>query len=140
MKYSSNNLRRISSIMLIGLTTMTSFAQQGENLIPNGSFEATDGKVKKLGGITSATGWTSPTGMRADLFTPSKSPEINAPLNGYGKEDARDGSNYAGFTALSVGNKVPRSYVMVKLDAPMKKGMKYCVKFYVSLAEASKYS
>lgn len=49
MKYSSNNLRRISSIMLIGLTTMTSFAQQGENLIPNGSFEATDGKVKKLG-------------------------------------------------------------------------------------------
>lgn len=140
MKYSSNNLRRISSIMLIGLTTMTSFAQQGENLIPNGSFEATDGKVKKLGGITSATGWTSPTGMRADLFTPSKSPEINTPLNVYGKEDAREGSNYAGFTALSVGNKVPRSYVMVKLDAPMKKGMKYCVKFYVSLAEASKYS
>jgi outer membrane protein OmpA-like peptidoglycan-associated protein len=140
MKYSSNNLRRISSIMLIGLTTMTSFAQQEENLVPNGSFEATDGKVKKLGGITSATGWTSPTGMRADLFTPSKSPEINTPLNGYGKEDARDGSNYAGFTALSVGNKVPRSYVMVKLDAPMKKGMKYCVKFYVSLAEASKYS
>jgi outer membrane protein OmpA-like peptidoglycan-associated protein len=126
--------------MIIGLSTLTSFAQQGENLVPNGSFEATDGKVKKLGGITSATGWTSPTGMRADLFTPSKSPEINAPLNGYGKEDAREGSNYAGFTALSVGNKIPRSYVMVKLDAPMKKGMKYCVKFYVSLAEASKYA
>lgn len=140
MKYSSNNLRKISSIMIIGLSTLTSFAQQGENLVPNGSFEATDGKVKKLGGITSATGWTSPTGMRADLFTPSKSPEINAPLNGYGKEDAREGSNYAGFTALSVGNKIPRSYVMVKLDAPMKKGMKYCVKFYVSLAEASKYA
>lgn len=140
MKYSSNNIRKISSIMLIGLTTITSFAQQGENLVPNGGFEATDGKVKKLGGITSATGWTSPTGMRADLFTPSKSPEINAPLNGYGKEDAREGSNYAGFTALSPGNKIPRSYVMVKLDAPMKKGMKYCVKFYVSLAEASKYS
>lgn len=136
----TNNLKKFSSIVLIGLSTVSSFAQEGENLVPNGSFEATDGKVKKLGGIESATGWTSPTGARADLFTPSKVPDINTPNNLYGKEEAKEGTNYAGIVGYSFGNKVPRSYLMVKLDAPLKKGMKYCVKFNVSLAEGSKYA
>ncbi len=136
----TNNLRKYSSIVLIGLSTITSFAQEGENLVPNGSFEATDGKVKKLGGIESATGWTSPTGARADLFTPSKVPDINTPLNLFGTEEAKEGSNYAGIVGFSFGNKVPRTYLMVKLDAPLKKGMQYCVKFNVSLAEGSKYA
>jgi len=92
----TNNLRKYSSIVLIGLSTVTSFAQEGENLVPNGSFEATDGKVKKLGGIESATGWTSPTGARADLYTPSKVPDINTPNNLYGKEEAKEGTNSAG--------------------------------------------
>lgn len=134
------NFRNISSIILIGLTAISSFGQQGENLVPNGSFEATDGKVKKLGGIESATGWTSPTGVRADLYTPSKVPEINVPDNLYGKEEAKEGSNYVGIVGFSYGNKVPRSYIMVKLDAPLKKGLRYCVKFNVSLAESSKYA
>lgn len=140
MKYVSNNLKMFGSFMLIGLTTISAFGQQGENLLSNGSFEATDGKVKKLGGISSATGWASPTGARADLFTSSKVAEINTPDNFYGKESAKEGTNYAGIVAFSFGNKVPRSYVMSKLDAPLKKGMRYCVKFNVSLAEASKYA
>jgi outer membrane protein OmpA-like peptidoglycan-associated protein len=125
---------------MIGFSSLNTFAQEGENLVPNGSFEATDGKVKKLGGIESATGWTSPTGARADLFAPGKIAEINVPVNIYGKETAKDGSNYAGIVGFSYGNKVPRTYLMVKLDAPLKKGMKYCVKFNASLAEASKYA
>lgn len=140
MNYVSNNLKKLSSILMIGLTTVSAIGQETENLVPNGSFEATDGKVKKLGGIGSATGWTSPTGARADLFTPSKVPEINAPENFYGKENAKEGSNYAGIVGFSYGNKVPRTYVMTKLVAPLKKGMRYCVKFNVSLAEASKYA
>jgi len=119
---------------------MTSMAQEGENLVPNGSFESTDGKAKKLSMIESATGWTSPTGARADLYVPGKVAEINVPENIYGKEDAREGTNYAGIVAFSYGNKIPRTYLTAKLAAPLKKGMKYCVKFYVSLAEASKYA
>ncbi len=139
MKYPFKYLRYAAAFSCVMLTAVT-YAQQGENLVPNGSFEATDGKVKKLGSIESANGWTSPTGARADLFTPNKVADINTPMNKYGKEDAKDGTNYAGFVGFSYGNKVPRSYVMVKLDAPLKKGMSYCVKFYVSLAEASKYA
>ena len=140
MSYVSNNLKKLGAFLFVGMTGLTAIAQQGENLVPNGSFEATDGKVKKLGSIESAMGWTSPTGARADLFTPGKVPEINTPDNVFGKEAAKEGSNYAGIVGFSYGNKVPRTYLMVKLDAPLKKGMKYCVKFNASLAESSKYA
>lgn len=140
MSYVSNNLKKFSAFLFIGMTGFTAISQEGENLVPNGSFESTDGKVKKLGSIESAMGWTSPTGARADLFTPGKVPEINTPDNVFGKEAAKEGSNYAGIVGFSYGNKVPRTYLMVKLDAPLKKGMKYCVKFNASLAESSKYA
>ncbi|MEY3200302.1 MAG: hypothetical protein RJA13_2260, partial [Bacteroidota bacterium] len=137
--------RKISAILLVGLSTISAYGQYTENLVSNGSFEAIDGKIKGLKGIDIATGWTSPTGVPSDLFGPvkAKGSEIspaNVPDNVYGKEDAKDGSNYAGIVAYSFGAKVPRSYILGKLDAPLKKGMRYCVKFNVSLAEASKYA
>ncbi len=113
---------------------------QSVNLVPNGSFEATTGKVKKVGAIDEVTGWTSPTGAKADVFLPNKLPTINVPENMFGKELAKEGSNYVGIVAYSYNDKVPRSYAMVKLDAPLKKGVRYCVTFNVSLAEASKYA
>eukprot|EP00353_Schmidingerella_taraikaensis_P007427 CAMPEP_0185594002 /NCGR_PEP_ID=MMETSP0434-20130131/73401_1 /TAXON_ID=626734 ORGANISM="Favella taraikaensis, Strain Fe Narragansett Bay" /NCGR_SAMPLE_ID=MMETSP0434 /ASSEMBLY_ACC=CAM_ASM_000379 /LENGTH=229 /DNA_ID=CAMNT_0028221003 /DNA_START=71 /DNA_END=757 /DNA_ORIENTATION=+ len=119
--------------------SFVSFGQEGENLVPNGSFESQEKKPKRLGSIANATGWTSPTGKRADYFTPSKVEDIGSPNNVFGSEDAKDGNNYVGVVAYSYGDKVDRSYVQTKLDAPMKKGLKYCVKFNVSLAEASKY-
>ncbi|MES2799561.1 MAG: OmpA family protein [Bacteroidota bacterium] len=140
MKYGFKNWKSVCTIGAFSLTTMFSFAQDSENLLSNGGFESNDGKVKKLGAIESATTWTSPTGVRADLFTSGKVPDIGTPLNVYGKEDAKDGKSYAGIVAYSYGNKVPRSYLMAKLDTPLKKGMKYCVSFHVSLAEASKYA
>lgn len=131
-------MMRVSTIFVLGLSTFSAFAQ--ENLVPNGSFEATEGKIKKIGAISSATGWSSPTAVQADLFIPGKVMEINVPDNMYGKEDAKEGSNYAGIVAFSVGNKVPRSYLMTKLSTPLKKGMRYCVKFSLSLADGSKYA
>ena len=138
MKYVSKKMMRVSTIFVLGLCASSAFAQ--ENLVPNGSFEATEGKIKKIGAISSATGWSSPTAVQADLFIPGKVMEINVPDNMYGKEDAKEGSNYAGIVAFSVGNKVPRSYLMTKLSTPLKKGMRYCVKFSLSLADGSKYA
>ncbi len=137
MKYT---IKLLTSLLTV-LPLFSAFAQDGENLVENGSFESTDGRVRKLGSIESATGWISPTGERADLFIPSKKvPEVDVPYNELGKEDAKDGVNYAGIVAYSYGNKMPRTYLMAKMKTPMKKGMKYCVSFNVSLAEASKYS
>ena len=131
------------SILLIGFISFLSFSQDDtdRNLVPNGSFENIQGKLKKLGCIENAEGWYSPTGVRADIYTPSKkSPEIDVPVNVFGKEEAKDGESYAGIVAFSYGNKVPRSYMYAKLESPLKKGQKYCVKFYVSLSETSKYA
>ncbi len=139
MKYNFKIMKK-STLAIMLMASASIFGQNTENLIDNGSFESTDGKAKKLGAIQSAKGWVSPTGQAADLYLPTtKVPAINTAGSTYGKEDAKDGSNYAGFTGFSLGGKVPRSYVTTKLSTPMKKGIKYCVTYYVSLSEASMY-
>lgn len=119
-----------------------SFGQDGYNMVDNGNFESITGKgPKKLGGIEAATSWVSATGAKADLFVPSdKIPEINGANNIYGSETAQDGSNFAGIMVYSQGNKLPRTYISQKLSSPMKSGERYCVKFYVSLGDNSKFA
>ena len=114
-------------------------AQSATDLIENGSFEDVTGKIKKAGAIDLSTGWVSPTKTAADLYSSIIKEKFGNPDNVNGKEDPQEGSVYAGFTAFSYGDKMPRSYVSTKLKMPMRKGQKYCVKFYVSLAESSKY-
>ena len=113
---------------------------QSDDLIENGSFEDTQGRIKKAGSVSIAVGWSSPTKTNADLYSDLAPANLKVPENQNGREDAYDGSNYVGFSAFSYGNKEPRTYVSTKLKLPMRKGQKYCVKFYVSLAEGSKYA
>lgn len=139
MKSNTRSIATILAVIPMSLLSLT--FGQGENLVENGSFESTTGKTKKLGGIETATGWVSPTGARADLFTPAaKLPEISTPTNIYGAEEPKDGKNYAGIVAYSYNDKMPRTYLMAKLTTPLKKGMSYCVQLNISLAELSKYS
>jgi outer membrane protein OmpA-like peptidoglycan-associated protein len=116
------------------------YSQNDLNYVENPSFETVAGKQKKLGNIDKATGWGSATGTAADLFVGGeKIPDLSAPSNLYGKQDAKDGSNYAGIVAYSYNNKLPRTYIYSELNKELKKGSRYCVKYYVVLAEASKY-
>lgn len=112
------------------------------NLVPNGSFEELEGKLRRLGGIESAKGWGSPTEAKADLFSeslPGESP-ASAPKNAKGFQSALSGTNYAGVTWYSYMDKEPRTYLQVKLKKMLKKGEKYCISYYVSLGDLSKYS
>lgn len=134
-------MKRSITMAIIGLSATIAIGQKAENLVSNGSFESIDKFPKKLGSIESAIGWYSPTGARADLFTPNKKlPIIDVPSNVYGTEEAKDGSNYAGIVTYSHNNKVPRTYVSNKLEVPFKKGERYCVEFHISMAEASSYA
>lgn len=135
-------MNKTFTFAMISLMAIGAFAQDGENLVPNGSFESIDGKgPKKLGGIEMATGWESPTGAKADLFTFNKKvPDISVPKNIYGEENAREGENYVGIVAYSYNNKLSRSYILTKLNTPLKKGERYCVRYNVSLAESSTYA
>ncbi len=140
MKFSTKKVITLASAIGFVLCAPNTFAQDGENLVVNGSFESIDKKPKSLGSIESATGWVSPTGVRSDLFTDTKLEEIAVPDNIYGRETAHEGDNYAGIVGFSYSETPYRSYIMTRLDSPLKKGMTYCVKMYVSLAEASKYA
>lgn len=122
--------------------SIAAFAQDDMNLITNPSFESSSkGKLKKLKQINVAEGWDSPTGLRADLYDNSKSGlPCSAPTNQYGDENPMEGSRYAGITAYSYNNKQPRTYIQTQLLGPLEKDVEYCIKFYVSLADKSKYA
>ncbi|MEN8929262.1 MAG: OmpA family protein [Flavobacteriales bacterium] len=120
----------------------TSFGQDTENLVKNGSFEETKGKLKRLKQIDKAEDWFSPTTLKADLYS-SRAPSgsgIEVPQNAYGKEDAADGENYAGITAYSYRGKSPRTYLSKELDMKLERGVRYCISYDLSLADLSKYA
>ncbi len=136
---------RFSSITLVASLGLTLSAQEvpdSLNMIANGSFEEVEGKLRRLGGIESAKGWDSPTDAKADLYSESVDSEspIKAPKNAYGFQSALSGINYAGVLWYSYMDKEPRSYLQVKFKKMLKKGQKYCISYYVSLGDLSKYS
>jgi outer membrane protein OmpA-like peptidoglycan-associated protein len=112
------------------------------NMVANGDFEQLDGKLKRLGGIEVAKGWESPTAVPADLYSETVkdgSPSY-VPKNAHGFQGALSGQNYAGILAYSYMDKDPRSYLEVKFKKMLKKGQLYCIRYYVSLSDLSKYS
>lgn len=129
----------IGSLVCLGTL---GFAQDDDkNLVQNPSFEATSGKLKKLKQIDKAEKWESPTALKADLFsTTTEGLPCGAPVNPLGKESPYDGGNYAGIVMYSYNNKEPRTYIQSQLIAPLRKDVTYCVKFYVSLSDLSKYA
>jgi outer membrane protein OmpA-like peptidoglycan-associated protein len=111
--------------------------------VVNGDFEQMDGKkLKRPGGIQYAKGWSSPTAKKADLFSENATVEstVSAPKNFAGEQMALSGSNYAGVRWWSYQNKEPRTYIQTQLKHKMKKDSLYCVRFYVTLGDLSKYS
>jgi outer membrane protein OmpA-like peptidoglycan-associated protein len=112
-----------------------------EDLVPNGSFDVPKGKLKRMGSIEMAKGWTSPTPNYADLFSARiEDAPMSAPRNQYGTQDPRKGEHYAGIRTYSQHGRDSRSYVQTPLTRPMAAGEKFCVTYYMSLADLSKFS
>ncbi|MBX2982753.1 MAG: OmpA family protein [Flavobacteriales bacterium] len=139
------HLHQLSLAAALSFVSLLGYAQQipdSLNMVANGSFEEIEGKLRRLGGIESAKGWNSPTSAKADLYSESidsNSPAY-APKNANGFQSALSGINYAGVLWYSYMDKEPRSYLQVKFKKMLKKGQKYCISYYVSLGELSKYS
>lgn len=137
---------RLLSLIAAALVHMAVSAQQidtARTWVVNGDFEQLDGKkLKRPGGIQYAKGWNSPTGKKADLFSENATVEstVSTPKNYAGDQMALSGSNYAGVRWWSYQNKEPRTYVQTRLKHKMKKDSLYCVRFYVSLSDLSKYA
>ena len=134
-------MKRFLTLTLLLFTTTYTFAQDMTNLVPNPGFDEEDGRLKRLGDIDAAKHWTSPTDVPADIFEEDhRKEDVSAPYNEYGKEKPISGSRYAGIRFFSYKGKEPRSYLQVQLLSPLKKDVKYCVQFHVSLSDLSKYA
>lgn len=123
--------------MLLGGTAVAQ-----NNMVPNGSFEITEKKIKAgEGEIMLATPWISPSEVdQADIYSTTNKKGYGIPTNNRGYMDVDAGVNYAGFRAFSYRGKLPRTYLQVKLTKPLIAGKKYCVNFNIALSKTSKYA
>ena len=130
-----------ATTLLLFIFLVNAYQAQVANLVENGSFEIIKGKVKGLGCVDASADWKNVTSAKADLFVKeNKLPILLTSGNTYGKEDPKEGDNYAGLVVYSPKDKIARNYITSPLAQPMLKGKKYCVSMYISLAEGSKFA
>lgn len=112
-----------------------------ENLVDNGDFAEFEGSLRRKEQFELAKGWVNPTESKSELYaTDVKSRYIAIPDNMYGTQEPATGDNYAGLTAYSYRNKMPRSYIQAELKQSLNERGLYCIKFKASLAERSRYA
>ncbi|MEI6817660.1 MAG: T9SS type A sorting domain-containing protein [Bacteroidota bacterium] len=125
---------------------------QGQNLVPNPSFEIYDTCPSDFSEILNAVPWFRPTIHVSNISndgTPDyynscidttnlQAAQVGVPQNFLGYEFARTGHAYAGFysTFWCTTNCNYREYIEVKLDSALVAGITYYVSFYVSLADS----
>jgi len=148
---------KIGIFLLLSAATFSNvaIAQKGgkkanEKEILYQDFEKTKKEVVgELGAIALAEGLSSPTEIKADLFMTEAGGDLGIPMNVYGTEAPSadgGGQNYAGAVFYKPGKlAAERSYITVPImkgteQLTLKKGLKYCVEFSVSLAESSKFA
>lgn len=145
-----------SLLLVLSMLTLAheALAQKGkktnEKEIINITFEGASEDITELNGIDAAgVGISSPTEIKADLFSKSANGDTGVPTNVYGYEDPsteNGGNTYAGITAFKPGKLASeRSYITIQLlqaksSVTLKKGLTYCVEYSLSLSESSKFA
>lgn len=132
---------------------------QAQNLIPDSSFTHYRSCPSEFNQFYLLQHWYRPTEGTPDVFsncnvkaaTPpedkKKKKEINpessqiaeVPVNDIGFQYPHTGDSYAGLAAYASINKEYAEYMCVKLISPLKKGAKYRLNMFVSLADKSFY-
>jgi gliding motility-associated-like protein len=118
--------------------------------VPNESFELYSLCPDNPGQIYRAIPWfqtwiigNNVTISSSDYFNAcSPTPMFTVPHNDYaGTQYAHTGNAYAGIALYgSSSGDDTREYIEVKLISPLQQGKKYCVEFYVSLADTSQFA
>ncbi len=124
----------ILTILLLSLVCPSS----AQNLVKNPSFEEHNKCPEELGNIDEdVPHWSRASNGTTDYFN-SCSTAMGMPKNFNGYQEAEFGEAYAGLY-LSAPNNY-REYLQGELEQPLKKGSKYQVSFYVSLADKSNFA
>ena len=107
-----------------------------QNLVRNPSFEKTKKCADSISLFkTVVKQWTTPTLGTADLFNPCNDINAGVPKNFNGHQISKFGKNYAGCYFYAKGNY--REYIQGSFKSSLKKGERYKVSLYISLAEKS---
>ena len=110
----------------------------GQNLVDNPSFEDYLECPNALGTFaTQVASWSTPTEGSTDYFNRC-SAVMSAPENFNGIQNPMSGDAYAGFYFYAPGDY--REYIQVALKESLRKGLRYELAFYVSLAEGSDFA
>lgn len=132
-------MKKLKNILFLAvvLNSVMAFSQ---NLVPNGSFEEFSQCPEPSSAIYMANHWSNPTGYSPDYFNScvSVTNGYGIPSNYYGFEEARSGSAYAGIQTMRSLDS--REYIQVELSQLLIENQKYCVSFYVSTADSTKYA
>ncbi|MGQ0829919.1 MAG: gliding motility-associated C-terminal domain-containing protein [Bacteroidota bacterium] len=119
------------------LFVINSFAQ---NLVHNYSFEDKTACPTGIAQINLAVPWNSPTTGTPDYFHQCGIAAFGVPQNAVGYQYARTGIAYAGMGAYANQSPNNREYVYAQLADSLMKGKKYCIIFFVNLANESQNS
>ena len=109
-----------------------------QNLVPNGSFEDTLACPTFLSEISKAFPWFGATTGTPDYYNKCNVSGVGMPNNVMGYQQARTGEAYVGLYVLSTINF--REYLEIRLMNSLKENNKYCIEFYVSLANTSHFA
>ena len=127
-----------SVVMFVSILFILGLNAEGQNLIPNNSFETYSSCPNWSGQIDTATGWTSlenHLGTPNYLHTCGTSILSRVPDNNWGWQHAQDGSAYAYLYMYSVTQPERREYMQTQLSSALTAGKTYDISFYVSLSD-----
>lgn len=123
------------SALLIILIAINNFCFS-QNLVPNSSFEIYKNRPLYLGGIRPMENWFSPTRGTPDVYKPKPNSVFFTQSNRFGSQTSQDGQLYTNIIFECV---MGYEYVSVRLSESLIKDSLYCISFYKSLMDKSKF-
>lgn len=127
---------RISIFILF----LWSFSLMGQDLIKNGGFEEFVHCPAAINqsSLSLVKNWKQASRGTSDYFNRC-SRMVGIPKNSFGHQEAKSGDAYLGLLSFSPAKRNYREYMQTKLITPLKSGQKYCVEFFVSLADNAQF-
>lgn len=126
---------------------LLSTTASSQNLVPNPSFEDFITCPNSSSQMFYAVPWVQPSGHQgtSDYFNeccvspiPLQNPPVGVPANLLGNQEARTGAAYGGFFSIDGPTDGDyREYIQAPLTEPLEVGVRYCVRFYISLSDQS---
>ncbi len=127
------------TIVSILIILNTGFFANGQNLVPNSSFEEHTGCPNNPGNIWRATPWIGVYGS-IDYYNECGNELFDIPVSWGGGGYAKTGEAYSGLLVFGEITSNNREYLGIQLNDTLVNGDRYIVTFFLSMADSNWYS